>query len=257
MELIYSRADNGASQHSTGQTGPVGEGASEREAAADKEAAREARNMARLNHLELLRNIGMEIAAGLGHAAAGRNQFNTEAFARVADPAASFNRIALAIRRIVALEDRLDEDAATRAARLAEEKAAEARKAARESLMVEKRIVRRAVREACKDTYPDWDRKERENLLDDLFRDYDDYNNGPLAEVVASICTDLGIAPDMTLWEDAPKEGEEPDPVKLKAFTLEMAEEYLELVTRPAVETLTAAPANLPGNEGGRGPPDG
>jgi len=229
---------------------PTGHDAAGGGVAFDGDTAREARRERRLNHLEILRNIGMEMAAALGHATAGRHQYNIQAFAETHDPALAFSRLSMAIRRIVALEDRLDEDAATRAARLAEEKAAEARKAARESLMGEKRIVRRAVREACKDTYPDWDRKERENLLDDLFRDYDDYNHGPLAEVVASICTDLGIAPDMTLWEDAPKEGEEPDPVKLKALTLEMAEEYLELVTAPA-----APPATPPPGEGGRGPP--
>jgi hypothetical protein len=159
----------------------------------------------------------------------------------------------------VALEDRLDEDARTRAARLKEEREAEARKAARESLNAEKRIVRRAVREAFREATPDLDRDRREKLLDDLFRDYDDYNHGPLAQVIAAICTDLGVVPDMTLWEHAPKDGEEPDPVKLKALTLEMAEEYLAEAMQTAPPPPTPPPPSTatPANERGRGPPDG
>jgi hypothetical protein len=259
MQLPLDRADTGAS-HSTGHDAPGGCAACA-QAASAKEAAREARHEARLKNLDILCNIGMEIAAGLGHAAARRDEFDTSAFARVADPATSYTRVALAIRRIMALSHWLDEDAVTRKARIAEQKAAEARKTARESLNGEKRIVRRAVREAFREATPDLDRERREKLLDDLFSDYDDYNHGPLAQVVAGICTDLGIVPDMTLWEHAPKDGEEPDPVKLKALTLEMAEEYLAEAMQTAPPPSAAPPsaatpsAARPANERGRGPP--
>jgi hypothetical protein len=255
MTLSQPIVDAANTNEPAGHDGPGGCAACA-EAASAKEAARLARHEARLNNLDILCNIGMEIAAGLGHAAARRDQFDTSAFARVADPATSYTRVALAIRRIMALSHWLDEEEEKRTARLASEKAAEARKAARESLNGEKRIVRRAVREAFKEATPDLDRDRREKLLDDLFRDYDDYNHGTLAQVVAGICTDLGIAPDMTLWEHAPKDGEQPDPVKLKALTLEMAKEYLaeamQIAPPPAAAPPTAA---TPANERGCGPP--
>jgi hypothetical protein len=252
MTLSQPNADAANSNEPAGHDAPGGG------VAFDGDAAREARRERRLNHLEILRNIGMEMAAALGHATVGRTEYNIQAFAKTHDPALAYTRIALALRRIVALEDRLDEDARTRAIRLKEEREAEARKAARESLNAEKRIVRRAVREAFREATPDLDRDRREKLLDDLFRDYDDYNHGTLAQVVAGICTDLGVVPDMTLWEHAPAEGEEPDPVKLKALTLEMAEEYLAEAMQTAPPPATSPPvAATPANERGCGPPDG
>jgi hypothetical protein len=256
MTLSHPNADAANCNEPTGHDAPAGK------VAFDGDAAREARRERRLNHLEILRNIGMEMAAALGHATMGRTEYNIQAFAKTHDPALAYTRITLAIRRIVALEDRLDEDARTRAARIAEEQAEETRKAARESLNAEKRIVRRAVREAVREADADLDRDRREKLLDDLFSDYDDYNHGTLAQVVAGICTDLGIVPDMTLWEHAPKEGEQPDPVKLKALTLEMAEEYLAEAMQTAPPPATSPPvaqpaAATPANERGRGPPDG
>jgi hypothetical protein len=260
MGLAQDRADDGASQ-STGQTGPGGGIASNNDAAPDKdasaarEAAREARVERRLNHLELLRNIGMEIAAGLGHAAARRHQFDTSAFARIADPAASFNRLSLAIRRIVALEELLEEDAATRAAQLAAQRALQERRAARERAEEEKQIVRRTVKMAHSDANPGIERDRQENLLNDLFDNYELYNEGPLAEVVANICTDLGLIPDLRHWGEAPEEGCEPDPVKIRARTLETAAEYLELVMNPGAAPSAAPAATPPPGEGGRGPP--
>jgi hypothetical protein len=59
----------------------------------------------------------------------------------------------------------------------------------------------------------------------------------------------------MTLWEHAPKEGEEPDPVKLKALTLEMAEEYLAEAMQTAPPPPATPPDRSPANERGRGPP--
>jgi hypothetical protein len=240
MTLSQPSADAANINEPAGQNGPDGEDA--------WAAAREARHQSRINHLELLRNIGMEIAAGLGHAAARRHQFDTSAFARITDPAASFNRLSLAIRRIVALEELLEEDAATRAAQLAAQRALQERRAARERAEEEKQIVRRTVRMAHSDANPGIERDRQENLLNDLFDNYELYNEGPLAEVVANICTDLGLIPDLRHWGEAPEEGCEPDPVKIRARTLETAAEYLELVMNPG-----AAP---PG-DGGHGPPDG
>jgi hypothetical protein len=256
MRLAQDHADDGAASQSTGQTGPGGGVASNNDAAPDKEAAREARVERRLNHLELLRNIGMEIAAGLGHAAARRHQFDTSAFARITDPAASFNRLSLAIRRIVALEELLEEDAATRAAQLAAQRALQERRAARERAEEEKQIVRRTVRMAHSDANPGIERDRQENLLNDLFDNYELYNEGPLAEVVANICTDLGLIPDLRHWGEAPEEGCEPDPVKIRARTLETAAEYLELVMNPGgAPPATPPPATSPPGEGGADPP--
>jgi hypothetical protein len=246
MTLSQPSANAANVNEPTGQNGPDGEDA--------WAAEREARHRSRINHLEQLRIIGMEIAAGLGHAPAIRNQRDpaaaasapVSASARPHDPALAYTRIALAIRRIVALEELLEEDAATRRAQLETQKAMQERRAARQRLEEEKQIVRRTVRMAHSDANPGIERDRQENLLNDLFDNYELYNEGPLAEVVAAICTDLGLIPDLRHWGEAPEEGCEPDPVKIRARTLETAAEYLELVINPG-----AAP---PG-EGGHGPP--
>ncbi len=252
MTLSQPSADAANINEPAGQNGPAGEDA--------WAAAREARHRSRINHLEQLRIIGMEIAAGLGHAPAKPNQrdpsASASASARPHDPALAYTRIALALRRIVALEELLEEDAATRAAQLAAQRALQARRAARERAEEEKQIVRRTVRMAHSDANPGIERDRQENLLNDLFDNYELYNEGPLAEVVANICTDLGLIPDLRHWGEAPEEGCEPDPVKIRARTLETAAEYLELVMNPDAATSAAAPpATSPPAEGGRGPP--
>jgi hypothetical protein len=256
MGSAHDRAGNGASLN-TGQTGPDGEAAR----AAEREAARQARHEARLKNLDILCNIGMEIAAGLGHASARRqHQFDTSAFARVADPAISYTRVALALRRIMALSHWLEQEEDKRTARLASEQMVREARAAREKAAQDKEIVRRTVKMAHSDANPGIDRDRQESLLNDLFNDYELYNEGPLAQVVANICTDLGLVPDLRHWGEAPEEGCEPDPVKIRARTLETATEYLELVMNPGTAPSTAPPAppppiTSPPGEGGQGPP--
>ena len=45
-------------------------------------------------------------------------------------------------------------------------------------------------------------RFQRERLLSDLFRDYNDYAHGNIRDIVAGICKTLGIEADLSLWDE-------------------------------------------------------
>ena len=205
-----------------------------------------------------------------------------EAVDRLADPFQAMNRMQRELRRIIALAERLEEDDFQRAARLAAEKAKALRdveirrEADAESRagQEKKDAIRNAVRFLVEDVWPDDDadsaqrdddsgddmdgddgRDRRENLLDDLFDDYDTqdgWERDPV-EIVAKMCARLGLKPEpdpSVAVDDGDK------PVEKQARTLELARAYLlqagwppELADEPPVAPEPVA--------NGCGPPDG
>ena len=189
---------------------------------------------------------------------------------KLKDPFLAMNRMQRELRRVIALAEQLDEDDAQRAERLAaaaeaKEEAAraaerwEAGRAAREAEAAKKAAIRRAVTDAARDAWgdddadidpddPDDDRLTREELLDDLFSDYevyDDYDRDP-AEIVAKLCTELGLKPEADLLVEA--EADENPKAAEQAIALELARGYLDR----AGWMVDPAPA-----DDGHGPPDG
>jgi len=187
--------------HSDTQTGPDPGG----EAA----AAREERRERRLAALDAILDLNLAAAVRLSqYIGGGLAEHDAQPFARLNDPCLALDRLTRSIGRIVALQERIDESAETREARLKAERAArdkaerdeQARReadTAEAELAEKKNTIRRAVREAHRDAFPDFERADREDLLDDLvreFEDHDDYERDP-AEIVAELCTELGLMP--------------------------------------------------------------
>jgi hypothetical protein len=215
---------------------------------------REARRARRLESLERVRLAAEEMALHLADGVAGRlPEDEQEMFAKIRDPYLAFSRAERAVRRIAALEDRLDEDAETRAARIAAERtaqaaadaraaAARAEEAAQAPGRAKKRAIRRAMRRVLRDTDPETEYLDREVLLDDLFDDYESYDDyaGEPAEIVAKLCSALGFVPlcgenrfaspdeDDDREDDNDDNGENPPPPEtVRARALMLARSYL------------------------------
>jgi hypothetical protein len=218
---------------------------------------REARRGRRLESLERVRLAAEEMALHLADGVAGRlPEHEQEVFAKIRDPHLAFSRAERAVRRIAALEDRLDEDAETRAARIAAERAAQAaadaraaaaraEEAAQAPERAKKRAIRRAMRRVLRDTDPETEYLDREVLLNDLFDDYESYDDyaGDPAEIVAKLCSELGFVPlcgedrfaspddendDDDDGVDDNEDGEDPPPPEtIRARALTLARAYL------------------------------
>jgi len=202
--------------------------------AAARGDTREARRTRRMNDLEIGRMLALQAIARLNDGVAGKLFGDAQAIVeKLNDPYLAMSRLYQELRRIVALEEQLDEDAEERAKRLAAEAVAR-EKAARDAALRQteaaaaqaekdtKRAVRRAVGFAYRDGFPETTQPDRENLLDDLFDDYDEYQgygDDPVA-VVARMCAELGLTPEA---------GPDADPaVTEQARALEFARGYLE-----------------------------
>jgi len=94
-----------------------------------------------------------------------------------------------------AREKRLTAERAARERAIQAEQAARQRRVAEEAQDEKKDTVRRAVRNIHRDAEPDLALADRENLLDDPFRDYEDHFDyeGEPAEIVAQLCRELGL----------------------------------------------------------------
>ncbi len=243
--------------HDTG-FGPNGE-------AMPGDEARETRRKIRMESLERLRIAAEEMALRLNEGTACRLPPEQQAdFARIKDPYLDFSRVALALRRIVAQQERLDEDAETRAARLAVEQAEREQMwqeqpawadDADPALNAKKKLIRRAVRNAHQDAVPGMAHWERMEQLDDLFDEYeqlDDYDGDP-AEIVATLCAMLNLAPQVM----PPKSGEDEKPAAAKARAVAFAQGYLDLLApQSAANRNQAGPAETPAPHAkGRSPP--
>ena len=175
----------------------------------EAERLREERRADGLRDLAELRRMGMHMARQLTAYVDGRLlEEEARPFSQIKDPTVSLERIVQFVRRIVAMEDRLLEDAKTRALRLAAELAererallAEQRRCERQPLEDKKQLVRRAVALAHRELHPGKTRDQREDLLDDLFDEIDDFCDyeGDPAAIVADIFAQFAADPAIDL----------------------------------------------------------
>ncbi len=171
--------------------------------------------MQRIAVLEEVCDITVQAVRQLGKYIQGElSEIDSEPFARMTDPCTALTRLTQSVRRIVALQERLDEDDEAREKRLKAERAereramqaseAEQRRAiGRDEFAEKKDAIRRAARKAYRDVYPDQTLADREYLLDDLFRDYEDHFNyeGDAVEIVTELCAELNIEYDPNDFE--------------------------------------------------------
>jgi hypothetical protein len=250
-------------------------------ASAPQAAAMGARRALRRHELERSRRTAMVMLNHLGMGIDGK-LFSTaqDSVDRLKDPFLAMNRMQRELRRTIALAERLDEDEAARARRLAAEAAAadeaardaerwEAGRAGREAEEARKAAIRRAVTEAVRDARgddgslddeddddedDDEDRETLKSLLNDLFDDYDTYESydGDPVEIVAKLCAELGLKPHLDASDDDDIDdddtGDDDPEAEEHALALEIARGYLERAG------MVLAPAPV---RDGHGPPDG
>ncbi len=156
--------------------------------------------MERLRQLEVLRERADTISAQLCAMIQGKlPPHECAAFAHIADPTLAFTRVCTAIRRMVALEERIDEDAETRAERLAAEaakraqaeaaeKIAAAAKDRQDTIRLHRCLARKTLRGDIRARGADLTRDRRELLLNDLTHDLDylDYQ-GDIDTLIAGL----------------------------------------------------------------------
>jgi hypothetical protein len=103
----------------------------------------------------------------------------------------AYAQLTKAIRQIMALEEEI--------IGLREKRVAHLRAVWKQE---KRQTVRRSVDKSLIAAKPKMQRFERERLLDDLFRDYNDYSRGSIRDIVAGICKTLGIEADLSLWDE-------------------------------------------------------
>ena len=155
--------------------------------------------------LRELADIGMEIARAVqGEVRAqAETAVETEAPKIVAELGLAFSRVSRAVRQTLALEARLEDD------RLERQRAAKEAEEARSQADGE--MAERAAKVKAKLMqliHPDrerdhrWDDVDWEDLNDDQDDDEGFVSDRPAADVVAGVCGDLGLKPDLSLWAD-------------------------------------------------------
>jgi ElaB/YqjD/DUF883 family membrane-anchored ribosome-binding protein len=158
--------------------------------------------------LRELADIGMEMARALQSEVRARAEAveeASEAPKSVAELGLAFSRVSRAVRQTLALEARLEDD------RLDRERAAEAAEDAQSQSNSE--MSERAARVRAKLMqllHPDrerdhqWDDDWFEELSDepDVERGEGFVSDRPAADVVAGVCGDLGLEPDLRLWAE-------------------------------------------------------
>jgi hypothetical protein len=201
----------------------------------------EARRERRARDMELARMMAIEVAARMAEAMAGRiPEYQCPMFGQIKDPVAAFANLNRAIIQIAMYEDRLDESAEERAARLAAENTARAQAAQKaetqrgytqsQGRRAERRThIQRAMREITIDCKPDLDCHEREDLLDELFLEYDfdenaSWDRNP-AEIVYDLCARVGF--EFTPIDPALR-NEERDPADRRSDALKLVQHYLD-----------------------------
>ena len=139
-----------------------------------------------LRNLAQLREIGMRLAADAeADTPQGHKQPSKTA------TMSAYAQLSKAIRQIMALEEEI--------IGLREKRVALLRSAWKQE---KRQTVRRSVDKSLTAAKPQLQRIARERLLDDLFRDYNDYGRGTIRDIVAGICKTLGIEADLSLWDE-------------------------------------------------------
>jgi hypothetical protein len=177
----------------------------------DPESCAQARTARQLATLQELAEIGMQIARAVRDEALARAEAADEdAPARpspfgAGDLGLIYSRVARAVRQTLALEARIADDLEKAKFEQGRRRNAAIRTALDERQQEIRDYVAEAIEaEAVEKTSPD---REVERLLDDLDErldagDYDDaLHHGPIGELVARICADLGVIPDWDLWD--------------------------------------------------------
>jgi len=174
--------------------------------------AAEVRQARQLAVLQELAEIGMQMARALRDEALARAEAEAPAEPAprsrfgAADPALQFSRIAKAVRQTLALETRVAEGIAT-ARQAHEQRTVGAARLALDDRQDDIRgfVVQAIESEADRRELPE---KEVERLTDELDERLEDggYDealaDGPIAELVARICFDLGLTPDWRIWDE-------------------------------------------------------
>jgi hypothetical protein len=140
-----------------------------------------------LMHLARLRDVGMALLDDLDE----ERDKPVEKRASIIARAQSFDKLSTAIRKIMALEQ---ETIGLREKRV--------RLVDTERAVARQSEVRRSVEKSLTIAKPQLDCQPRERLLADLFSDYRKFTTGSIPELIESICKDLGIPADLTLWEE-------------------------------------------------------
>jgi hypothetical protein len=221
----------------------------------------EERRATRRRDMEILRLSAMEAALHTTEYICGRlPAWKREAFERVTDPVASLANLNRAIVQITLAEDRFDESAEDRAARIKAEAearvrvaevAATARTDAERTLRraENKRQAHGAIRAIALD-YIRLPRGDREDLFADLFREWEaeDAYDGDPAETVADACAQLALTPRIVPDADIKTADGKIDLLARKTRLLAFARTYLDLM-KPA------GPADDGDFAQGQGPP--
>jgi hypothetical protein len=157
--------------------------------------------------LRELADIGMEIARALQGEVRARIEAvePDEPSKSVAELGLAFSRVSRAVRQTLALEARLEDD---RLAREQAAKAAEDAQSRSNSGMSE--AAARVKARLMQLLHPDRERDHRwdDDWDEDLSDGPDDepgegfVSDRPAADVVAGVCGDLGLEPDLSLWAD-------------------------------------------------------
>jgi hypothetical protein len=140
-----------------------------------------------LMHLARMREAGMALIDDLDEERDRPIEKRTPVAVRIL----SFDRISRAIRQIMALEQEVI-GLREKRVRLVETEQAKVRASK----------VRGSVEKSLATAKPQFTGQPRERLLADLFIDYRKFATGSIPELIESICKDLGIPADLTLWEE-------------------------------------------------------
>ena len=139
-----------------------------------------------LRQLALMRDVGMRMVADVD-AGMPQGQKPPSKTAMMS----AYAQLTKAIRQIMALEEEViglrEKRVALIGSRWKQEK---------------RQTVRRSVEKSLTAAKPEMPRFTRERLLGDLFSDYNDYAKGPIRDIVPGICKTLGIAADLSLWDE-------------------------------------------------------
>jgi hypothetical protein len=253
--------------HSDGFADAISAGPGQGGEATVAERSREVRRLQRVLVLGRARDVCGELIDRINDGTAARLPENQQyLFDKVADPYLALSRTVTSLGRILMLEDRLDESAEVRDARLAAEAAerektrlAEQARKNRQRLEAalerKKTHIRRAVDMAHRDAEPDMRPIDRITKLDDLFDTFDeldDWKRDPV-EIVADLCIQLGLYAPLPKGSGPKPKSKAEQAERVRTHTLETARCYLDW-TAGGDPSEPDAPAAPPARA--QGPPD-
>jgi hypothetical protein len=155
---------------------------------------------AQMEDLARLRSVGVEIAERVGRKASGLLMESERDAFRNCDVVLSYTRLTRTIQQIIMQEQEILGLREKRVRQVREMRADAEPRVYVARPVDERKLVRGVVREMVVAQCPELERDDLKIMLDDLFEDYDDFDRGTPAEIVARICTELGVAFDAGIW---------------------------------------------------------